>query len=88
MPKHDVTIRKAPKLTVFVGTGVVLGIIAAAIATAILPVDPAVGALATFGFFSIMFALIGMGVMAAVALLLDWCSRDHSAVALVTKKKP
>jgi hypothetical protein len=38
--------------------------------------------------FSIMFALIGMGVMAAVALLLDWCSRDHSAVALVTKKKP
>jgi hypothetical protein len=88
MPTQDVTIRKAPRLAVFVGTGAVLGIIAAAIATTSLPVDPAVGAFATWGFFSIMFSLIGMGVFAGLALIVDRQSRSHSATARVTKKKP
>lgn len=88
MPTQDVTIRKAPKLAVFVGTGALLGVIAAAIATFALPVDPAVGAFATWGFFSIMFSLIGMGVFAGLALTIDRRSRSHTATARVTKKKP
>jgi hypothetical protein len=88
MPTQDVTIRKAPKLVVFVGTGAILGVIAAAIATIALPVDPAVGSFATWGFFSIMFSLIGMGAMAGVALIVDRRSRSHAATARVTKEKP
>jgi uncharacterized YccA/Bax inhibitor family protein len=88
MPTQDVTIRKAPRFTVFVGTGAILGILAAAIATFTFPVDPAVGALATWGFFSIMFSLVGMGIFATIALVVDRRTRSHSATARVTKKKP
>lgn len=72
----------------FVGTGAILGILAAAIATFTFPVDPAVGALATWGFFSIMFSLVGMGIFATIALVVDRRTRSHSATARVTKKKP
>jgi hypothetical protein len=88
MPTQDVTIRKAPRLAVFVGTGAILGIVAAAIATFSFPVDPAVGALATWGFFSIVFSIVGMGLLAAIALIIDRRTRSHSGTARVTKKKP
>jgi hypothetical protein len=52
-----------------------------------MPTDPAVGAGATFGFFAIMFSLVGMGVGAVVGLVVDRSTRTHTATAEVTKTK-
>ncbi|MFM2412561.1 MAG: hypothetical protein RLZZ587_894 [Actinomycetota bacterium] len=87
MAKKKVTIRRAPKLTSFIATGIILGVIVAAVVSYGMPTDPAVGAGATFGFFAIMFSLVGMAVGAIVGLLIDRSTTTHLATAEVTKTK-
>ena len=87
MAKQKVTVRRAPKLIAFVATGFMLGVAIAAIVSFGMPTDPAVGAGATFGFFAIMFSLVGMGAGAVVGLILDRSTRTHTATAEVTKAK-
>ncbi|MFM6967606.1 MAG: hypothetical protein ACKOWN_01575 [Microbacteriaceae bacterium] len=87
MAKQNVTVRRAPKLTAFIATGFILGVIVAAFVSYGMPVDPAVGAGATFGFFAIMFSLVGMAVGAVVSLVLDRVTRVRTATADVTKSK-
>lgn len=84
MAKQKVTIRRAPKLTAFVATGFILGVVVAAYVSYGMPTDPAVGAGAAFGFFAIMFSLVGMGVGAVVGLILDRRTRSATATAEVT----
>lgn len=85
MGKQKVTIRRAPKLTAFVSTGFLLGVGVAAVVSYGMPTDPAVGAGATFGFFAIMFSLVGMGVGAAIGLAIDRSTRSVTATADVTE---
>ena len=85
MAKQNVTIRRAPKLTAFIATGFILGVIVAAFVSYGMPTDPAIGAGATFGFFAIMFSLVGMGVGAVVGLIVDWSTRSRTATADVKK---
>lgn len=84
MSKQKVTIRRAPKLTAFVATGFMLGVVIAAFVSYGMPTDPAVGSGATFGFFAIMFSLVGMGVGASVGLILDRRTRSANGTAEVT----
>ena len=87
MAKQNVTIRRAPKLTAFIATGFIFGVVVAAFVSYGMPSDPAVGAGATFGFFALMFALVGMAVGAVVGLIVDRASRSRTATADVTKTK-
>ena len=87
MAKQKVTVRRAPKMTSFIATGFILGVVVAAFVSYGMPTDPAVGAGATFGFFTIMFSLVGMAVVAVVALVLDRATRSTNASAEVTKTK-
>jgi F0F1-type ATP synthase assembly protein I len=87
MAKQKVTVRRAPKLTSFIATGFIVGVVVAAFVSYGMPTDPAVGAGATFGFFAIMFSLIGMGAGAVVALVLDRATRTGTGTATVTTVK-
>ena len=87
MAKQKVTVRRAPKLVAFVATGFLFGVVVAAIVSFGMPTDPAVGAGATFGFFAIMFSLVGMGAGAVVGLILDRSTRTHAATAEVSRTR-
>lgn len=87
MAQQKVTVRRAPKLVSFLATGFILGVIVAAIVSYGMPTDPAVGAGATFGFFAIMFSLVGMAVGAIVGLVIDRSTKSHPATAVVTHTK-
>lgn len=87
MAIQKVTVRRAPKLVAFVATGFLFGVVVAAIVSFGMPTDPAVGAGATFGFFAIMFSLVGMGAGAVVGLILDRSTRTHTATAEVSRTR-
>lgn len=74
-------------MTAFVGTGFMVGVVVAAVVSYGMPTDPAVGAGATFGFFAIMFSLVGMAGGAIVGLIADRRAKSHTATAVVTHTK-
>jgi len=67
----QVRIRRAPKFSVFLILGAVLGLIAALVLTAAFPIDPNVGFGPTFSYFAIFGVTIGVFVGAVVAIILD-----------------
>ncbi|MBB5633226.1 uncharacterized protein YqgC (DUF456 family) [Cryobacterium mesophilum] len=69
--RTTVTIRRAPKFSVFVVVGALVGIIAALVLASIYPADPAVGFGATFGLLSLFGIAFGGLIGAAVAILFD-----------------
>ena len=66
-----VRIRRAPKFSVFLVLGAVLGIVVALILTASFPVDPKVGFGPIFGYFAIYGFVGGILVGSVVALIFD-----------------
>lgn len=70
-----VSIRRAPKLPVFLVIGGGVGAIVAFVLTAVFPIDPLVGFGALFGYFALYAIPVGIVLGAIVALLLDWRSR-------------
>jgi hypothetical protein len=66
-----VRIRRAPKFSVFVVLGALLGILVALILTASFPIDPKVGFGPVFGYFAIYGFVGGVLVGAIVALIFD-----------------
>lgn len=69
--RTSVTIRRAPKFSVFLVMGALAGILAALILTSVFPADPAVGFGATFGYIALYGVPIGGLLGAVVAILLD-----------------
>lgn len=70
-----VSIRRAPKLPVFLVIGGGVGAIVAFVLTAAFPTDPLVGFGALFGYFALYTIPAGIVLAAIVALLLDRRSR-------------
>ena len=66
-----VRIRRAPKFSVFVVLGAVVGIFVALILTASFPIDPAVGFGPIFGYFAIYGFVGGILLGCLVALIFD-----------------
>jgi hypothetical protein len=66
-----VSIRRAPKFSVFVVLGALLGVLASLILTASFPIDKTVGFAATFGYFAIYGFVAGILVGSIVALIFD-----------------
>lgn len=73
--RREVVVRRAPKFTPFLLGGVVLGFVAAGIVVFGQPEDPQYTPAAAFGFFAMIFGIVGVGLGALLALALDW--RSH-----------
>lgn len=81
------TIRRAPRIGVFLGIGAALGIIATLILTSLYPADENVGFAATFGYFLLYGVPIGVALGAVVALVLDRVSRRRMRTVTVERER-
>ncbi|MCW4385516.1 potassium transporter Trk [Salinibacterium sp. SYSU T00001] len=75
---RQVSIRRAPKVPVFLLLGALVGLLTALVLTAAFPVDPLVGFGATFGYLCIYFIPAGLVLGALVALILDAASKRRA----------
>jgi hypothetical protein len=75
----EVSIRRAPKIPVFLVLGAVLGAVATLILTSLQPTDPAVGFLALFGYFCVYGVPFGAAVGGTIAILLDRRATKHAS---------
>lgn len=66
-----VRVRRTPRFGVFIGIGVVLGVLTALILTTVFPVDEKVGFAGTFGYLAVYGVVIGLVLGAVVAIVLD-----------------
>lgn len=67
----QVRIRRAPKFSVFIVLGAVVGALVTLILTSLFPVDPSVGFGALFGYFAFYGVTAGVLVGAITALVFD-----------------
>jgi len=86
----DVTIRRAPKIPVFLVLGALVGFFGTLIVTALQPADPAVGFAALFGYFCIYGIPLGIVLGGILAIVLDRVSlrRAQSVTAEQTTVEP
>ncbi|MBI5162175.1 MAG: hypothetical protein HY996_12305 [Micrococcales bacterium] len=80
-------IRRAPKLGVFIGVGIVLGVLASLILTSTQKADPQVGFAATAGYFALYGIAVGALVGALVGVILDAVLRRRSREAVVARDR-
>ncbi|MFE6736468.1 potassium transporter Trk [Microbacterium sp. NPDC057650] len=89
----EARIRPVPRYGVFMGAGVVLGIIAALILTAVGSYEPseaagvAYPAGQVFGFMLLWTVPIGVAIGGVVALILDRSARKHARVVQVQHER-
>jgi membrane associated rhomboid family serine protease len=69
--EQRVRIRRAPKFSVFLVLGVLVGVLVSLILTASFPIDSSVGFGSTFGYFAIYGFVGGLLLGALVALIFD-----------------
>lgn len=80
--RYETTVRRAPKLGVFLVVGAVLGAIVTLILTSLFPADPAYGFAASYGYFLIYGVPFGVVVGGIIGLILD--RRSKRSVRTVT----
>jgi hypothetical protein len=78
-----VTIRRAPRVPVFLILGALLGFVVTLALTASFPTDPTVGFPATFGYFLLYGVPAGVVVGALVAVVLDRISARRARTVTV-----
>ncbi|MFT4029554.1 MAG: hypothetical protein QM675_06730 [Protaetiibacter sp.] len=66
-----VTIRRAPKLGVFLVVGALLGALVTLVLTSLFPADPEVGFAASYAYFLVYGIPVGVVLGAVIGLLLD-----------------
>jgi membrane associated rhomboid family serine protease len=80
----SVRIRRAPKFSVFLVLGALVGILVSLVLTASFPIDPKVGFGPTFGYFAIYGFVAGLLVGAIVALIFDRALARRTKTVKVT----
>ncbi|WP_349899852.1 hypothetical protein [Parafrigoribacterium soli] len=70
----QVTIRRAPKIPVFLVLGALVGLLGTLIVTALQPADPAIGFAALFGYFCVYGVPFGVVIGGVIAVLFDRAS--------------
>lgn len=76
--RREVTVRRAPKFAPFMGLGVLVGVIVAAIVAYAGPGDATLTRESIFGFFIMVFAIPGLLLGALLVLVLDRISVHRS----------
>ncbi len=74
----QVTVRRAPKIGVFLVVGGFVGMMTTLVLTSLFPVDPNVGFVSLFAYFSLFGIPAGVVLGALLALLLDRISRRRA----------
>lgn len=83
--RTEVTIRRAPRFSVFLVVGALVGLLATLILISLFPADPAVGFGATFGFFALYGIPIGVLLGAVVAIMLDRRASRRASTVIAGK---
>ena len=85
MSRSEVSIRRAPKIAVFLILGAVVGLLVTLILTSLFPSDPAVGFFASFAYFCLYGIPAGVALGALVALVLDVVSSRRARTVTVER---
>jgi len=83
----EVSIRRAPRIGVFLILGAMLGLLVTLIVTSLFPADPNVGFLATFAYFCLYGIPAGIALGALVALVFDAVSRRRAKTVTVAHEE-
>lgn len=83
--RREVRLRRAPKFGPFMGAGIVLGIIVAAISAYTGPENAEFTRSSIFGFLAVLFGIAGMLLGALVVLILDRISIKRSEKMLAVE---
>lgn len=83
MSESEVSIRRAPRIGVFMIFGAMLGVIITLILTSLFEPDPAIGFVATFAYFCLYGIPAGVAFGALVALVLDLVSTRRARTVTV-----
>lgn len=84
---QDATIRRAPKLGVFLAVGAMLGALVTLVLTSLYPADPNVGFAALYAYFLLYGIPAGLVLGALVGLVLDRRSRRRSRTVRVEHER-
>jgi hypothetical protein len=85
-PQQQATIRRAPKMSMFLVLGGGVGALVTFILTALFPVDEQVGFGPLLGYFMLYGVPAGVALGAIVALILDRRSRKHTTQVAVERE--
>jgi hypothetical protein len=83
--ESEVSIRRAPRVGVFLVLGALLGLIATLILTSLFEPDPSVGFLASFAYFCLFGIPAGLLLGAVVAIVLDVVSTRRTRTVTVAR---
>lgn len=84
---QQATVRRAPKIGVFLVVGAVLGALVTLILTSLFPADPKVGFAASYAYFLIYGVPAGVLLGALIGLALDWRSRRRARTVTVEHQR-
>ncbi|WP_208320382.1 MULTISPECIES: hypothetical protein [unclassified Salinibacterium] len=84
---YETTVRRAPKLGVFLLVGGALGALLTLIITSLFPADPAFGFAASYGYFLIYGVPFGVLVGALIGLALDRRSKRRTHTVVVEHER-
>ena len=85
MSESEVSIRRAPRVGVFLVLGAVVGAIVTLILTSLFTADPSVGFLASFAYFCLFGIPAGLLLGALVAIVLDVISTRRARTVKVAR---
>ena len=85
MSESEVSIRRAPKVGVFLLLGAVLGALVTLILTSLFPADPSVGFLASYAYFCLFGIPAGLFLGGLVAIVLDVVSTRRARTVTVAR---
>jgi NhaP-type Na+/H+ or K+/H+ antiporter len=78
--RHEVRVRRSPKVGVFLTVGVLLGVVVAVLITLLTPADGRYPTSQVLGFLVLLCAPIGAALAGLVAVLLDGIATRRSRV--------
>jgi hypothetical protein len=81
----EVSIRRAPKIGVFLIIGAMVGLLVTLILTSLFEPDPAVGFFASFAYFCLYGIPAGVALGALVAIVLDVISNRRARMVTVER---
>lgn len=81
----SVRLRRAPKFSVFVVVGALVGFLVTLTLTSLFPADPDIGFAASLGYFSLFGVPIGAVIAATIALVADRRASRRATVVTASK---
>ena len=85
MSESEVSIRRAPRIGVFLVIGALLGALVTLILTSLFEPDPNVGFAASYAYFCLYGIPAGVALGAAIALVLDAISKRRARTVTVAR---